>query len=502
MKFKIRSRIVRDTIFLTFIQLILDSSALLLNTFITRKLGTTAIGILSLMGSFLSLAVISCGNAYLCTNRLISEELGSENGNPDRVLFHALRMCGFLSITVSFIIFTSADFISEKFFSGADMARAVRLMPPALISGAISACFKGYFNACRKSSTGAFGDVLEFAVKACVIVVLTLSGWGDVCSIMIISIIAGNFSSLCYFLSVYLVGHKKSSHSGNMTFWNYVKYAIPIMGGGILTSVLSSTNDALIPMCLKQYGDSVNEALSLFGIFEAIVIPTLFFPSVVLCSVSGIVVSEIARAKASGNRERIESLTSRLISLTLIYAIFSASVLMKFGKPVGVLLGGGELAGKIITFIAPVVPFIYMEIILEAIIKGLGLQGFSSLNYLAEYVVRITIVLILVPKTGFWGIALSYYASNIFGNCMRFVKILKQTVTPFRPVKDIIFPVLYSFLTMNASELLLKISGIKSPNVLGMIIFTLVWLVLYGSVFLIIGREPDKKLTIKVSANT
>ena len=184
MKFKIRSRIVRDTIFLTFIQLILDSSALLLNTFITRKLGTTAIGILSLMGSFLSLAVISCGNAYLCTNRLISEELGSENGNPDRVLFHALRMCGFLSITVSFIIFTSADFISEKFFSGADMARAVRLMPPALISGAISACFKGYFNACRKSSTGAFGDVLEFAVKACVIVVQTLSGWGDDCSIM------------------------------------------------------------------------------------------------------------------------------------------------------------------------------------------------------------------------------------------------------------------------------------------------------------------------------
>ena len=46
----------------------------------------------------------------------------------------------------------------------------------------------------------------------------------------------------------------------------------------------------------------------------------------------------------------------------------------------------------------------------------MGLQGFSSVNYLAEYVIRIAAVLILVPVIGFWGIAVSYYASNIFGN--------------------------------------------------------------------------------------
>ena len=74
----IKKKILRDTALLTLIQLALDSAALLLNVFITRRLGASAIGIFSLMGSFLGLAgILSNGNAFLCTSRLVSEELGA-----------------------------------------------------------------------------------------------------------------------------------------------------------------------------------------------------------------------------------------------------------------------------------------------------------------------------------------------------------------------------------------------------------------------------------------
>ena len=79
----IKNKIARDTAMLTIMQLFLDSASLLLNVFITRRLGTSAIGVLSLTGSFLALAgTISNGNAFLCTSRLISEELGRRKGNP------------------------------------------------------------------------------------------------------------------------------------------------------------------------------------------------------------------------------------------------------------------------------------------------------------------------------------------------------------------------------------------------------------------------------------
>ena len=497
----IKSKMIRDTLLLTLMQLALDTAALLLNVFINRQLGGSAIGIFSLMGSFLGLAgILSNGNAFLCTSRLVSEELGRSVGSPNRVLLHGLKLCMMLSTGVSLMIVIFAEPVSSRFFSGAAVAGAVRLMPAALLCGAAACCFKGYFNACRKASAAAAGDILEFAVKSAVIVILTagtkVHTESTVCRIMILSIIAGNAVSLMFMLVMFARHRVKSTGKCSISFREYAAAAFPIMGGGVITSVLSSTNDALIPVCLRQFGDSQEQALSMFGIFEAIVIPTLFFPSVMLCSMSGMIVSEAARASSAGNRERIQSITSRLIEYTMIYAVFAAAVLMRFGRPIGELLGGGELAGGLISAIAPVVPFIYMEIVLEALIKGMGLQGFSSVNYLAEYVIRIAAVLILVPVTGFYGIAVSYYASNVFGNISRLVKILRHTGVKFRLIRMLAVPVIYSALTMFLSEMIFRMFGEPEKSILSMLLFTLIWLLGYGTMiclFVNLCSEKSKK---------
>ncbi len=502
----IKKKILRDTALLTLIQLALDSAALLLNVFITRRLGASAIGIFSLMGSFLGLAgILSNGNAFLCTSRLVSEELGRRSGDPNRVLLHGIRLCLILSAATSGAVMLFAQPLSQRFFSGAQVAGAIRLMPAALVCGAISCCLKGYFNACRKASAAACGDILEFAIKAGITVFMTSrtvsQGEGAVCRIMTSSIIAGNAVSLIFMLVLFVKLRVKSSGKCTIRFSQYAAAALPIMGGSILTSALSSTNDALIPVCLRQFGDSQEQALSLFGIFEAIVIPTLFFPSVALCSMSGMIVSESARASAARNSERIKSLTSRLIEYTMIYAVFASAVLIRFGRPVGHLLGGGDLAGGLISAIAPVVPFIYMEIVLEAIIKGMGEQGFSSVNYLAEYVIRIAAVLILVPRFGFIGIAVSYYASNISGNISRFVKVLRITGVRFRPLRTIVAPAAYAFMTMSLTELVFLIFGMNSSSAPDMVVFTGIWLISYCGIMLLFSSGfPVTRTALKPSA--
>ena len=75
---RIKNRIIRDTLLLTAMQLFLDTASLMLSSFMTRKLGAAAVGMYSLMGSFLGLAgILSNGNAFLCTSRLVSEETGN-----------------------------------------------------------------------------------------------------------------------------------------------------------------------------------------------------------------------------------------------------------------------------------------------------------------------------------------------------------------------------------------------------------------------------------------
>lgn len=489
----IKSKIVRDTVMLTAMQLFLDTAALLLNVFISRRLGTSAMGVIALTGTFLVLSgVIAGGNAYLCTSRLISEELGKKDSSPEKVLAYGMRFCLVLSTAASAVIVMFAGAFSERFFNGAEMTDDIRIMPAALISGALAACLKGWFNANRKSSVTAAGDILEFTVRCAVIIFMTaVSGQpdnGTVCGIMIAGVIAGNLTSLIFLAVLYLKNREKKQGSCSVNFGGYISLALPIMGGGVLTAALSSANDALIPICLRQYGDSAGKALSLFGSFEAIVLPAIFFPSVILCSMSGIIVSETARAAAAGNRRRILGLSSKLTEWTLIYAVFASAVLMRFGSRIGELMGGGELAGRMISVIAPVVPFIYMEIVLEAMIKGMGMQAFSSLNYLCEYAVRISTVLILVPRIGFWGIAASYYASNVMGNCLRYAKLVKTVGMEFRPVRNIAVPVLYAFLTMSAAELLVRLLPGSSDTLCKAVIMTLIWGAGYFYVFRMLRR--------------
>ncbi|MDE6796771.1 MAG: oligosaccharide flippase family protein, partial [Ruminococcus sp.] len=219
----IKNRLIRDTILLTLMQLFLDTASLLLNVFITKQLGAEAIGILTLMGSFLGLAgILSNGNAFLCTSRLVSEEMGKTNSNPDKILTHGIKLCLMLSTSVSVILFVFAEPLSNKFFSGARMETAIKFMPLALISGAVSACFKGYFNASRKASVSAIGDIIEFIIKSLVIIVMTLSATNPdentVCRIMIAGIIGGNIFSLFYCLIVFLRSHEKCTGKCSLNF--------------------------------------------------------------------------------------------------------------------------------------------------------------------------------------------------------------------------------------------------------------------------------------------
>ncbi|MDD7517705.1 polysaccharide biosynthesis C-terminal domain-containing protein [Ruminococcus flavefaciens] len=489
----IKSKIIRDTVLLTLMQLFLDTGALMLNVFITGRLGASAIGILSLIGSFLGLAgILSNGNAFLCTSRLVSEEIGRKNGCPNGVLKHGIKLCLILSSVVSVIVVMLAEPISIRFFSGAHMTSALRLMPFALITGALSSCLKGYFNACRRAAVTAVGDIAEFITRCLVIICMTmLSGVSSeegVCRIMILSIIAANSMSLTILAAAFIKFRERSRGKCSLSFRQYAAYSFPIMGGSVITAVLSSTNDALIPICLRQYGDSAGEALSKFGIFEAIVIPTIFFPSVILCSMSGIIVSEAARAKAANNKERIKSFTERIKMWTLMFSIFASAVLIRFGREIGELLGGGELAGRMIAIIAPVVPFIYMEIVLEALIKGLGLQSFSSVNYLAEYIIRIAAVLILIPRIGFYGIVVSYYASNIFGNCCRFIKITKATGAHRALCGTIILPVGIAAAAGFICKFILNFADIAKFNAFTLAAYIFLWGSIYFAIFCSLGK--------------
>lgn len=422
----------KDTIKLTVVQFALEFMSLGLNLWLSQRAGSAAVGMIALVGAFFNLASMAAGGSgYLCASRFISEELGKPKGNPEKILRYVMTFSLILGLPGAGVIICFAPFIAENFFHSGDMVLTVCILGTVLPIGGITACMKGWCNAVCRVKLAAFCDAVEFIVKMLVLIVYIMNTDAadavSLCNAIAFSMAAGTLVSILILTFDFFTHRLKTHEKVSIGFSKYIRLAMPVIFGGCLTSALSTANDALIPMTLRQSGSTAESALAQFGVFEAIVIPVLFFPTAVLCVLSGILIPEAARAEAGVKKERLRYITKRSIKFTMHFSLFVSSILFIFGEDISLIMNEEPLAGKMLRLLAPVVPFIYLEIILEAIIKGTGRQQFSMLNYLAEYAVRISAVLVFVPMIGFYGIVVSYYASNVFGNCMRLIKTFKIT---------------------------------------------------------------------------
>ncbi len=496
----IKNKILKDTFFLTAVELIMQGLSLIVNIFITRSLGSEMIGIISLIGSFfMFVTIISSGNVYLSTSRFISEEIGKRNGNPNIVFRYGIISSVSMSIITGIAIFLFSQSISQNILKSPEIESVIKILALILPFCSVNACIKGYFNAMRRVSASAVGGVIEFLVKSALLMLfiefMIKNGSISPLTAFALSVAGGQITGFIVMLILFLKARKPSLNKCSITYKSFVFCSVPIFLNSLVTSVLSSANDALVPITLKQYGNSTSEAFSQFGIFEAIVIPALFFPSSILCSLSGILVPELARERTAENSEKNKHLVKKVLKYTFSFSIFTAMIFLCFGKEIGYLMSGDYFAGKVIAILAPAIPFIYLEIILEGILRGMGKHSFSSLNYLVEYTIRISVLLICVPIFGFYGIVASYLASNIVCNISRLVMIMKVTGVKFIFSDNIVIPLISAAFSAQISFMIQKIiffDIVIADTVFAGVIAMIVYLAVNKIIYKITGEKTNQ----------
>ncbi len=496
-----KSKIVRDTFFITAVEFLMEGLSLIVNIFITRNCGSETIGRISLISSFFMFAtIISSGNVFLSTSRFISEEIGRSNGNPGKVFGYGIRSSLTLSIVTATVFFLLSDFISNKLLGTDELSFCIKILACILPVSSVNTCYKGYFTAYRSVFVPSVCGVFEFLVRSALLCFFITRNGVTIYSAFAFSVLGGQVASLVFMGVAYLKKRCSCSLPCSIGFGKYVFSSVPIFLNSLVTSVLSSANDALVPITLKQYGNSTSEAFSQFGIFEAIVIPALFFPSSLLCSLSSILVPELARERGAQNSGRNISLINKALKQTFAFSVFMAVFFFSFGDEIGFLMSGEEFAGKIIAILAPAVPFIYLEIILEGILKGMGKHTFSSVNYLVEYTIRISVLLVTVPVIGFYGIVASYLASNITCNISRIVMILKITGIHFDFPGFVLVPVLSGLMSLEIVGIIENwLRELQEDPLIKTIIFALVMLIIYALLLkltrpIICNTQKEKKI--------
>jgi len=411
-------------------------AGLLLNIFVTRKLGAGGMGLLSLVNSVFTFAfTFSTGGVNLAATRLCAEALSRGSASELRA---ALRKCiGYallLGLAAASFLLLFADFIAGKLLLAPDTALSLRMLAIPMPVFALSSALGGYFAAVRRAWKNAVTAVLEQGVKMAVVIALfnlvIPRNDAHACLLVILGTViselaAGALTWVLYRLDLRKVNGQSAGLAGVTR--RMFSIALPVALSSYIRSALVTVEHMLIPRGLSRSGANSASALATYGVVQGMVFPVIFFPTSLLYAFTGLVVPEMAWAKQKEGDVQIRRICQKVLHLTLLFAVGCGGVLFVFADCLGMALYKNAEAGYYIRALAPLVPVMYLDSAVDALLKGLGEQVYTMKVNVADALFSLVMVALLVPEIGIWGYILVVYSSEIINLGFSAVKLRRVT---------------------------------------------------------------------------
>ena len=204
---------------------------------------------------------------------------------------------------------------------------------------------------------------------------------------------------------------------------------LPVTGSRLVASVLQAGESVLIPACLAAYLGTRAEAVAQYGSLKGMALPLIFFPFSVLAALSGLLMPEITRAHTARDTAALRRLVRLAMGLTGGFSLLVGAALVLFGKDAAILLYHDAQAGRYVQVLGFVAPFMYLESMVDAILKGMGEQLATFRYSVLDSILRIAGILWLMPQYGMPGFLAVMTASNLLTcglNTGRMVRQLRR----------------------------------------------------------------------------
>ncbi len=438
--------------------IILSSSSLLIRTiglfagiYLADKIGTEGLGLYRLIISvyFFFASAVSSGFSLTVT-RLVTDL--SSDGKPAQARYATERcmalsvLCGVvLAISMSF----SAPFISTALIDDQRSMIPLLILAPSLPFLSLSACIRGYFYAQRKTVPCSGEQLLEQIVEIAVFLFIfetfrpnTLTG---ACCTAVTGTTVAEIISFVYAIILYKIDINKSTVGSEKIARLYRKMlplALPVGANSMLRSGLAAVENILIPFGLIRSGHDTSTALSQYGVISGMTLPVLTFPAVFILPFAMLIIPEIAEAAAQHHQKSIRSMTEKMLSLTMKYSIPVMIVFLFFATPICQLLYQNQDAGTFLILLAPVVPLMYLDSVVDGILKGLNEQTSYFVFNLIDSILRVILTFVLLPLYGIMGMVAVIIISELLNTTMSLWRLLSVTQIKIHPWQILIQPTL------------------------------------------------------------
>ena len=424
---------------LTVTSLSLGGVGVIYNAWLTRNLGSTGMGLFSLMMAVYRFAItFACSGSGLAATRLVAEEtaLGRGKGAAEAMKKTVLYSL-FFGISGGVILFFAADFAAEILVGDIRAAKPFEILAFSLPFVGVSSALSGYFTAVTRvfSSSAAqiFEQLSQMAFTVSVFAAIKPDDLGEACILVAAGSAVSEGLAFVFHFWLYKKDRRKNPFLGNAekektSMWKRVtEIALPVGASAVLRSALSTVKHLLIPVSLEKSGMTSETALSEYGIVGGMVLPILNFPCAFLLGFSNLLVPEVTQYKTLGQKEKTEKVISYVFRFTLMFSVGVAAVLIFWAEEIAVLLYNEPSAGKAICALAPIVTVMYLDSAVDGILKGLGEQVAVVRYNVYDTAMCVGLVYTLVPLFGTAGYLATIAISEVFNMALSASRLVSVT---------------------------------------------------------------------------
>lgn len=420
-----KHRLLYNTALLTASDIVLRVIALAFQVWLVGQIGSSGIGLFQLVLSTGMLATtLAVSGIRFASTRLIAEEIGTKSGGVSS----AVRRCELYAlcfgVLAAILLSAFAEPIGFLWIGDARTVVPLRIFAVGLPFIALASVYLGYFSAVGRVYKSAFASILESLVRIATIVFLlrrcTSGNLEESCRAVILG------GTISEGFSFFLLGmlclldqrhHRiRGNRSGNLTK-RMLQIALPLAVSAYMRTSLTTLQSLLVPKGLRAAGFTAESAISGYGIVTGMVFPIIAFPSCLMAALAELLVPTLTEAQVAGRTGQVTRIIETLLRRCLLFSLGVAGILFTFSDALGQAIYQSADAGDYIRLFSLIVPIMYMDIVIDGCLKGLGEMLHNMAINIIEALVGVILVYTLLPVYALNG----YIAIVCFTEILNFI---------------------------------------------------------------------------------
>lgn len=423
-------------------------------SWLSGKIGAEGMGLYQLIFSVFMLTVtLSTSGISLAVTRMVTAAIAANRRETIRsVVTKCFLFCLTLSCTISALLLTFSDFAASVILGRADAAPCLRILALGLPFMSMCTCMKGYFLAVDESLSTSVSDAMEQILTIFAAVVLFhYFAPQSIETACFAAMLASTFGETVSFMTGWLIYRRSLQHNtpkavekSTGVLHGMFHIAVPCTLSSAARSLLSTAENLLIPRELRRSGLDASASMASYGLLQGMAMPMLFFPSSFLSSFATLLIPRIAREFEQGHSLAVAHITDKALGATLQFGIFCAGVFFAFGDDWGAAFYQSTEAGGYLKILAPLVPLLYLDVVVDSLLKGLDEQ-FNSMKYnFTDSLIRVILILLFMRFSGMRAYIAILFFSSIFNAMMSVRRLLKVSQVHIHFFWHILLPIIWS----------------------------------------------------------